>query len=280
MNFTNLNKANYNAWLHWNVTGKCNFDCEYCFGHSAVGSQKINRIDIDKLISTLENMGKTFRISFTGGEPFLIPNFLEACESITQNHFISINSHLASNKVGEFVEKIHAERILFIQASLHMKELDKKNLTHTYIDNFHLCKKKGIQIFAEAVAYPNLAFELEKYREKFVKEEIEFTFGAYYGDYKGKKYPESYTLDEIELFKLDKSELTKFSQKGNLCNAGINAGVVYSNGDVYPCFQIKESIGNIYEEINFEEKLINCPARYCGCPLNVYDEYLFNLLKK
>jgi len=280
MNFKNPNNANYNAWLHWNVTGKCNFDCEYCFGHSAVGSQKINRIDIDSLITTIDKTGKIFRISFTGGEPFLIPNFVDACQAITGNHFISINTHLASTKVEKFVNKISSDRILFVQASPHLKELEKRRLTPAFINNFHFCKKEGINIYAEVVAYPPLLKEVEKYKNHFGDEGIEFTFGAYYGNYEGKRYPDSYTAEEINLFGLDKVELTKFSQKGNLCNAGINAGVVYSNGDVYPCFQIKEKIGNVYEKIDFDNRLIKCPAKYCGCPLNVYDEYLFGLAKQ
>ncbi|MCK5590766.1 MAG: hypothetical protein KAI72_02300, partial [Candidatus Pacebacteria bacterium] len=54
-----------------------------------------------------------------------------------------------------------------------------------------------------------------------------------------------------------------------------NAAVVFSNGDVYPCHQIKNKIGNVYKEINFINEIINCPSKNCGCPLNKYDEYLF-----
>ncbi len=275
MNFTNTNNAEYGAWIHWNVTGKCNFDCEYCFGHSAVGSQKVSSIDIDKFLTTLNKTGKIFRISFTGGEPFLVPNFVDACAAITGQHFISINTHLSSNKINEFANRISPERVLFIQASLHFEELEKKNFTKRYIDNYHLLKELKFNIFAEAVAYPPIIKRLNEYRNYFSLEGIHFSFGAFTGTYNGNKYPESYSDEELMIFGLSKNEQNKFYQKGNTCNAGYNVFAAFSNGNVFPCFQIKQKTGNIYEDIYFGNSIIKCPAKYCGCPLNVYDEYLF-----
>lgn len=275
LNFTNPNNANYDAWIHWNVTGKCNFDCEYCFGHSAIGSQKVNSIDIKKLLNTLNKTGRIFRIGFTGGEPFLVPNFVEACNAITQSHFITINTHFTSNRVREFAEQISPERVLFIQAPLHFEELEKKNLIQKYVNNFHLLKKLKFNVFAEAVAYPPITKRLNEYRNYFEKEGIDFTFGAFTGIYNGKKYPESYTDSELKLFDLSENEENKFLQKGNICNAGYNVFAAFSNGNVFPCFQIKQRVGNLYKKISFGKSVIKCPAKYCGCPLNVYDECLF-----
>jgi len=279
LNFTNPNNAEYDTWIHWNVSGKCNFDCEYCFGHSASGLQKVNCIGIDKLLTTLDKTGRIFRISFTGGEPFLVPNFIEACEAITQRHFISINTHLSSNKITEFANCISPERVLFIQASLHFAELERKNLMNKYIHNYQLLKKLKFNIFAEAVAYPPIIKKLDYYRNYIANEEIDFTFGAFTGMYNGKKYPESYSENELKIFNLNKNEQNKFYQKGNICNAGYSVFAAFSNGNVFPCFQIKEKVGNIYTGIKFSESPITCPAKYCGCPLNVYDEYLFGKLQ-
>ena len=79
----------------------------------------------------------------------------------------------------------------------------------------------------------------------------------------------------MEQFGLSEENQNMYKQKGELCNAGYNAAVVFSNGDIYPCHQIKEKIGNVYREINFRNKIISCPSKHCGCPLNKYDEYLF-----
>ncbi len=276
MNFTNPTNAPYDAWLHWNVTRKCNFDCEYCFSHDKnVTSEAPKKIDVEKLLSVLNKTGKSFRVGFTGGEPFLVPNFLESAGALTEEHFISINTHLTSSKIKEFAEAIPHEKVLFIQASLHFDELEKRNLKSRFIENYSLLKERGFNIFAEAVAFPPFISRLEEFREFYEKEGIDFSFGVFIGIYDGKKYPESYTDKEISAFGLYASEQRKFLQKGNLCNAGFNTAVLFSNGNVFPCFQIKEKLGNVYEKIDFYDAPITCPARQCGCPLNLYDEYLF-----
>lgn len=274
MNFTNPQNKPYNAWIHWNITSKCNIDCEYCFGHS-MGNEKINKIDIKRLLDTLNKTGKTFRISFTGGEPFLIPNFVEACLEISKGHYISLNTHLLSNRVMEFAEKIDSEKLLMLHASLHFDEIEKMDKWQKFSENYKHCKSKGINIYAEAVAFPGFINKLEYYDNICQEFGIEYQFGPFYGKYNGKKYPDNYTNYEIDLFKLDKEEFTKFYQKGNLCNAGVNVAVAFPRGNVMPCFQIKEKIGHIYEEINFSENVFECKFNYCGCPLNQYDRYLF-----
>lgn len=275
LHFTNPNNKPYEAWLHWNVTSKCNLDCDYCFGHSS-GNEKIYKIDIEKLISTLDKSNRIFRISFTGGEPFLIPNFVEACEAITEKHFLSLNTHLLSNRVKEFADNIDPKRILMFHASLHLEELKINDKWNIFSHNFHYCKSKGINIYAEAVAYPSFVNRINYYNDLCRLHKIEYTYGPFYGEYNSMKYPDAYSEAEINLFGLVPSEFNKFYQKGNLCNAGVNAGVVYPKGNIMPCFQKKETIGNIYEGIKFNNKIFECGFNYCGCPLNEYDRYLFN----
>jgi len=88
---------NYDALLQWDVTNACFFSCEYCF---YVGVKiykpgrfpfspakkvdmrkfsKISKIKIKKLLKTIRRTKKTFLLAFTGGEPFMIPNFVPAC---------------------------------------------------------------------------------------------------------------------------------------------------------------------------------------------------------
>ncbi len=271
-----MNNSKYDAWLHWNVTNRCNLKCEYCFSVPPKPKNDVNRINISKLLATLEKTDKTFRIGFTGGEPFLVPNFVEAVKSITKKHFVTINSNLTLPTVKDFGIKIHHERVLFIHASFHYLELIRKKVLDNYISNFFFLRENGFNVYAEEVAFPPHLERLEKDAERLSKLGIKLKFGAYYGFYNGKRYPESYTDEEIERFNLPKREIEKFRQKGNYCNAGYNVGVVYSKGQIKPCFQYHSDLGNIYEEINFNSELIRCEAEYCGCPMNLYDLFLYN----
>jgi len=270
---------NYDAWLHWDVTKRCNLDCDYCFGKITDAKVKVNSINIDKLIASLDKNEKIFRISFTGGEPTLVPNFVEACKSITEKHLISFNSNLIMSNIVKFANEINHERVLHIHASFHFDELFSKNLFEKFVNNYHLLKNKGFNIYAEAVAYPKIVNSVENIIQFANENSINLTFAPFYGNYEGKTYPESYSQSEIELFGISQSQIACFAQKGNICNAGFNAAVVFSNGNIYPCHQIKTKIGNIYEGFSFADKLIECPSKKCGCPLNEYDEYLFGHAK-
>ncbi len=270
----NINQ-HYNAWLHWDVTKRCNLDCEYCFGKITDTRIKIHSIKINELLSTLERTGKTFRISFTGGEPTLVPNFIEACKAITTKHYISFNTNLILKNIKQFAEEIDAKKVLHIHASFHYDELNDKNLLNRFIENYTLLKNSGFNIYVEAVAYPKLKNNLDLILKFAKTNSINLTFAPFYGSYNGQTYPENYSQEELELFGIRKNEISCFYQKGELCNAGYNVAVVFSNGNVFPCHQIKTKIGNIYEGIKFGNELIKCPSKKCGCPLNKYDEYLF-----
>jgi MoaA/NifB/PqqE/SkfB family radical SAM enzyme len=229
----------------------------------------------------LNQTDRTYRITFTGGgEPFLVPNIIEGCKEITQKHFISINTNLTLPRISEFSKEIDPERVLFILASLHIKELERLNLLKKYINNYRLCKDKGFNIIAAAVGHPSLLDEITKYKRFFQEEGIHFHFDPFIGRYNEKTYPDSYTEKEIEIFGIDINQIEQFRQKGRLCNVGYNVADVSPNGNVTPCVRIRKSIGNVYQNVEFNSKLIRCPFEFCGSPLNIYDPYLLKKAKE
>ncbi|MBZ0179316.1 MAG: radical SAM protein [Melioribacteraceae bacterium] len=275
MIFENKLDKKYDAWIQWNLTSKCNFDCEYCFGHSTEPNQKISPIKINELLKTLSQSKKIFRIGFTGGEPFLIPNFIEAAKRLTEKHFISLNSHFTSSKVQEFLNVVDKEKVLFIHASLHFDELVNKNLFDRYVSNFNEARNSGFNIYAEAVAYPAALKKINENLQMMKLVNIDFTYAPFFGEINRKNYPESYTELEKSMFGLSDDAIQHHFQKGKFCNAGKNVFAAYSTGKVTPCFQIHETVGNLYSGISLSDDGIFCPAKRCGCPLNYYDTYLF-----
>lgn len=267
------------AWLHTELAVSCNFDCAHCFHHSSrkeLNRIKPKKIDISAFIKTLHKTNKTFMVGFTGiGEPFLIPNLIEAVKKITLKHYVIINTNLTSLKIKDFAQKINPKKVLWIRASLHIKELERHNLTDRFVDNFLFCKRNGFNIHAGAVAYPPLAREVKKYKYFFKKKGIRLDFDPFIGIYNDKHYPDSYTRKELSIFGFTDSGMKYYHTKGRICNAGYNAGVVDPNGDIRTCSHIHENIGNIYKKINFKKKLLKCPMDFCECPLSVYNKSLF-----
>jgi len=215
-------------------------------------------------------------IGFTGfGEPFLIPNIVEAVKEITHKHYVIFNTNLTSSKIKEFAETIDPKKVVSICASLHIKELERRNLMDRFIDNFLYCRRKGFNIFVRVVAYPPLSCEIKKYTLFFKRFDIKLKFDPFIGVYDGKRYPDSYSSKELSAFGFKHTEIDEFHTKGRVCNAGYNTGIVGSDENIYTCSQIHENIGNIYKKISFKKKLLKCPIDSCDCPWFKYSVFLF-----
>lgn len=201
---------------------------------------------------------------------------VDASVALTTKHYIYFNTNLSLKKIREFVVRVDPSRVLYIVASLHIKELQRHSLLNTYIDNFLLCKERGFKIHALEVAYPPIMPEVEQHKAFFKKYGIELKFNPFIGEYDGKTYPDSYTWEELKIFGLSKQEQVDIHhQKGKLCNGGYNVAQIDVFGIVRPCPNMQKQIGHIYKEINFENELIRCPFDFCGCPLNAFEPYLF-----
>jgi len=273
---SNIQNPYYDACLIWAPTYQCNLECDYCILENANRHiSNICNINISALRNNLKNSNKIYKIEFTGGEPFLVPNMVEACIELTKKHFIGFSTNLTAKKVNEFAEKINPERVLYILASCHIKELERRNLLSRYIDNFTLCKNRGFNICAIEVGYPPLLKDVDNYKKYFLEKGIDLTFCPYMGNYKGEFYPDSYSEKELKIFGLEQFNFKRHYPHGQLCNVGYNVGLIKQNGDISYCFAISKSLGNIYKGIKFKDKLIRCPSKFCNCPVNMNDTYLF-----
>jgi len=263
----------YEAWLIWFPTYRCSFNCAYCFFLNPIKkTAPAPPIDIPALVSALDHSGKIIRLSFGGGgEPFNVPNLVQACQAVTRNHFISFTTNLISKKVEDFVAKVDPRRTVLIIASLHIKELERLRLGDKYIRNFLLCREKGFIVSPEAVAYPPLLPEADSYRDFFRRRGVPLKFSPFLGTFEGRAYPDSYTDEQIAQWGLDPNVRMNYRPKGKLCNAGFNMGVVNPRGDVWPCWKIPKSMGNIFGRFTFHHKIIRCPFDFCGCPFPYFD---------
>ena len=268
---------NYDATVVWIPNCKCNLNCVYCIVKDSKNLGNINKINIPALNKTLNDTNRTINLEFTGGEPFLIPNIIEASIEITKNHFISFETNLTSKKIKEFSENISPERVERIFSALHIKELERLNLLDRFINNFHICKERGFNISVCVVAYPSIIKEAKEYKKVFQERGIQIDYKPFIGEFNGKHYPISYTERELKILNFNSTNKLLYGKfnKGKLCNAGYNVCVVNPKGESVICFYISKMIGNIYDKIKFTDGLIQCPLKFCQCPINTRDIYLF-----
>lgn len=264
-------KSKCDATVQWAIQDDvCNLRCVYCrFSHSV---KQVPATDVKPLIEAMDKTGLIFNVAVCGnGELFLVPNIIEVFQELTKKHYISIVTNMTLRKVREFCEKIDPPKVIFVAASLHIKELERTGLTDMFIENYLLCEKKGFNVRAQEVAHPSLLGEAEHYKRFFGQKGVPLYFDDCFTQYEGKTYPEDYTDEERKAFGLitKKDCMDRIYQKGKLCNAGYNVCTVALDGKVYPCPGIKDVIGDIHRgKIGFREELMQCPNDKCLCPLN------------
>jgi len=265
----------YTKWLHWDITRKCNFNCEYCFYQSGKGGIERGCIDIPLLIKKLRDAGEKYRIGFTGGEPFLAENFVELCEGLTtEGHTISINTNLSLDKIEDFCSRIKPEMVKFVHASFHYRELRAKNKLGQYFGNYKRLVENSFPVYAEMVLYPGDFELIEEIKGIFNKYDVKLKAAPFIGYYNNLWYPDSYSDAEKKKYGINEDQLEIYSQRGEICNAGYNVAIVDTDGDVRACFNSSEKMGNIYEGINWRTEPIICQHKKCGCPMNVLDKSL------
>ena len=207
------NEPAYDAFFHWHVTYSCNMHCHYCtlFGDDKKRDKREKSappkpLDIDRMMKVFDSTGKTFLFSFIGGEPFMVPNMVEACAALTQKHFVCFNTNLTCMDPRLF-DVVNIDHLGTLNVSLHILPMEHNGLTQKFIDNVHAMRARGFDRYLfTVVGEPALFPKLDYYREFFGRHGISFKIipmidGG--GAYKGKPYPESYTPEELDLIERD-----------------------------------------------------------------------------
>jgi len=112
---------------HFEVTAKCNERCIHCYIPHA---DKTNNIDFAFAISLLDQLKEmgTLSITFSGGEPFLHPQFYEILEYARKNDFIInvlTNGTIIDESKIERLKKLNIAKIQFSIYSMNPEVHDQ-----------------------------------------------------------------------------------------------------------------------------------------------------------
>lgn len=299
-----MHNINYQIIFNWTITNSCNLFCKYCntkyypgktinyLQNTHLGFFLTNKIwkfilkrkrenkyinlNIDKIISVINNTGKIAKIRLLGGEPFLYRDFIELCIGLTKYHYIDVESNLSTDLVKKFADIINPGRMEDFRAAFHIEELEEKKLISRYIDNFLYCREKGFPLNAIVVVYPPMIPKILKYRKILLKEGIHLKSQPFVGYYKGKEYPSSFTEREVKDLNMDMDKISLMrNTKNQLCSAGNGFFVISLTGDISPCYQIDKNLGNINRGFDLLIKLIKCPYEKCFCDPRIMNKKLF-----
>ena len=241
-------------------------------------SGKAPALKIDELVATLDNLDQTCKILFSGGEPLLVKNIIEATQVLTQRHYVGFVTNLTlSARLRQLFDTVSPDRIVELTASFHIDELQRRNLVDTFIDNHVAGQSKGFDIKVVVVAYPGMYDKILHYKKLLADRGIALQTMPFIGKYNGLTYPGAYTEEEITTLELGRRHDDLVQQCfGRACNTGHNAWAVFPGGNIQRCFTVSERMGNIYEEIRRHDAPKPCPVKYCKCAMWAFDDVLYH----
>lgn len=119
----------YEVEADWVLLRTCNFRCDYCFVPVSARAAKITSYGTQaEWAEGFAATGKTWLLHITGGEPSLYPGFVELCEHLARDHYLSINSNLSHRCIDAFAERIDPKRVHYVNAALHYDEMHEASL--------------------------------------------------------------------------------------------------------------------------------------------------------
>ncbi|MCK9603701.1 MAG: radical SAM protein [Candidatus Omnitrophica bacterium] len=284
-NYTGVHHGNGQVSFNWDITSICNYRCPYCWFYGKWVEMKKDNINIP--IPKLQDFwGRIYdsygpvKISITGGEPFLYPDFVELINSISKWHKIDVVTNL-SWPVASVIDEIRPENIR-IHPSFHLFFSEFGD----FVEKVICLRKKGIADNPSFVAWPAQVASVKHYAKKFKEYGITMFAQPFFGEYKGAYYPDGYSDSQRKAIAPYLGErggevfhTTVRNTKGKLCHAGCLYGVIHPDGTVLRCGGIKSrdaQVGNILDK---DFKLFNqaypCTSEVCPC-----NEWVFLLKDK
>jgi len=258
-----MKKNKYKYEFDWHLTDACNFNCVYCHPQIAeVKNRKLPyRKSTEEIAESFNKLGGNCHIFMSGGEPFLYPNFVKLCKLLIKGgNYIGINTNFSiKDKIKKFAYEIDPKYITGIYASLHILERERLGLKiDDFIEDCLLFQKKKFPFTVYYVMYPPLLNRFKRDCEFLLKSGIKnIACKLFKGFYKGKKYPDSYTMREKKLittYKWNKYKYTKaylnketYEVKNKLCRAGVTFFKIEVDGRIHRCPADEEDFGNIFQ---------------------------------
>jgi len=260
-------------YFTWDIHYKCNFRCPYCWfykGWAKAAKRNIYLSPEEWMAHWLRIYDKygSVRIEITGGEPFIYPNFIPLVKKLSNIHTVKITTNM-SGDIETFVREISPERVN-LDLNFHPLFADLE----TFINKTLLLKKSGFKAGVCYLAYPPQMKRINDFRERFQQIGVNFALAAFWGEYQDRRYPDSYTEQEIEIIRPSLGDIDRIiyhlrgeSPKGKLCNAGYKYAVVQADGYVVRCGQIADKfIGNIMDkDFHLFNRPLPCESEACPC---------------
>lgn len=261
-----LDRIKFDIEADWTLHLLCNYSCKYCFFRASTQQPLIRRISPDQYLEFFNSTGKTWLLHLTGGEPFLDPDFVRLCQTLTSQHYISVNSNLSSKRVRVFAAEVDASRVQFIHCGVHLEERDSRKGWQNLEGNVTSLLERGMPLFASLVMTPSAFADYPRVADMFTSLGVALIPKAIRGAYNNRWYPQAYTKSERNEFRRlsEQAELAAKSSMWNIVDQcpTVNPLPDRQYLDGFPDFRgIQCSAGRKFVSIDCEGRIFRCGHR-------------------
>ncbi len=276
---------------------QCNLNCPYCIASWKKQKSRFDAINFDRIIRAIKKL--PYRVSLrigVGGEIFTSPELMAGVASICNAGSNIFNVSFSTNLVAgwdktikPFLASLDTGK-LGIGCTLHDTVIPDVD---AFFDKAEKIKQTGADIYIGLVAIPGRFQFIAEYKKRCEGLGIPLIMNGLVGNLQGVEtgdaslvYPRDYTKEELarlkELWDTPHSYqllLAACETKGMVCSSGRNYIYIDHQGNVFPCKQIRKTMGNILtDKIVFQREDTLCPESVCWCgnenqALRIVDEY-------
>lgn len=242
------------------LTYRCNFHCVhcYCVVDPARTPEELSTAEWKDVLDQLA-AGGGVSVSFTGGDPFVRRDFLEIAEHARARRFvvrILTNASFLTEKVADRVAALKPANVSISLYGATRESYEavtgKGDFYDRSIEGIRRLKARGVRM---QLKFPML-------RENFHERQAMIAFARELGipsridaeigpKDDGDPAPLAHALDDAQLetfvreFAGPLPKAERFGEHDRLCRPGAASLAVGPFGDVFPCMQIKTTMGNL-----------------------------------
>lgn len=259
----------------------CNFKCRYCWQeqHQDHGELKpVAFVDHGMWVDAWNRLRPAV-LDITGGEPFVLPGFVDAVSQIDAQTKIAVTTNL-SKSLDEFIEKINPARVVVVTCSYHPSEYNRSSSMtgDTFLGRCLLLKNSGFPVNVNFVAWPDQMYLIPRVVSMF----RDCGIGIHIDPYSPSVYHKfSYTSEQLKFLEpylvgnRSKAMSGQISDRPVMCSAGINHITVWQDGTAWRCLRDMEMkinpLGSVFDE-NFSllnrEKICFVRKTCAGCDMD------------
>ncbi|MFN0059453.1 MAG: radical SAM protein [Planctomycetota bacterium] len=241
------------------LTYRCNFRCVMCYLVEFRSPGELSLAEYESVLDQLAELG-CLSLTLTGGEPLVRKDFFEIAEAARRRRFAL---RIFSN--GSLIDAACADRLAALQPlSTEISIYGASDATYaavtgkglrvaTSMQAVRLLRERGLTVVVKMPVIQQNLSDVDAIHEFALEVGARFLANPNItpkdnGDFS----PLAHALSDTQIIEYYRQRVPRIPDRvrdpdGLMCNTGRNSLIISPMGDVFPCVQVKKSVGNVRE---------------------------------